>query len=762
MGTAPAGAGFNTAAGGAAEGLDPMAAAAGFNSFMAFGHGMGAGMLGGVVDMYGVPVSQEPGPGFFGPPDEGVSGAMAGAVSTAPLGLTAADHPAAMAAALRGLHEPLGAVGFGGGPWGPLLTGRFEPHQPLHANLMGHPPPAPGAAGLYALPNMDAAAPAGIGGEAADPQAMAAMATAAAATGLNQPEGFATLDHAGSSTWAGLQQRQHSSDGSKAGDPAGIGSEANLGSFSGLRSVSRAGSSNDGKDGRMSEPGTGTSLGHSNGSAGAEAVTPRGAGLPAVADSGGAGGSSTGRQSAGRPPPHPPHSGSSAASGGVWRAPGLPFMAAAPASPYQAYRGPPLAPLMIPALDPTAVPPPGDHPSAGSGHGHAAGSGLDTGSSAAAPGSLLGSPQHRQAAAGFGCCPPQSPAASPMIGPFGPLFHPMSPGAPFLPYGPLPGVPAFVPVPPSPVRILKSRSGAAVPYMEMGGTETIGRTPVGAVASTGPTRAPYASPGGTRRSPKVTNRPHSLGSSPGFQRQPHQWQVVGSIASAGPQASAQAPADSDASSQGSISRMPPTLNHSPRICGSSSRSPVGRSDAVSSAVTVPQQRIKLTQAQHHVTAGVATGSSPASFATTVAPQAAAGGDGQAGDDSMIPAAYGRSPSMALLTAIPEAAAEDGRQSPDVAAPIGGKGGAADRPRSGHSGAAAHHHQQLNSVLDPVVSPGRITIASKVKAARLYSQSAGGHHPGAPGNSSGGGSSSRLSGSKVIGQGAHSSGANYKG
>jgi hypothetical protein len=82
---------------------------------------------------------------------------------------------------------------------------------------------------------------------------------------------------------------------------------------------------------------------------------------------------------------------------------------------------------MIPALDPSALPPSGDHPSAGSGDGHAVGSGLDTGSSATAPGSILGSPPHRQAA-GFGCYPPQSPAASPLIGPFGPLFHPMSPG----------------------------------------------------------------------------------------------------------------------------------------------------------------------------------------------------------------------------------------------------------------------------------------------------------------------------------------------
>jgi hypothetical protein len=174
---------------------------------------------------------------------------------------------------------------------------------------------------------------------------MAAMAAAAAATGFPQPEGFVTVEHASSATWAGLQQRQHSLEGSKAGDP-GPGSESNLGNFTGLRSLSRAGSSSDGKEDRVSEAGTqgaGASLRHSSGSAGPDAVTPRDAGLPlaAAAEGGnsvGAGGSSTGRHSAGRPPPHPPHSGSSAAGGAVWRTPGLPFMAAAPPSPYQAYR----------------------------------------------------------------------------------------------------------------------------------------------------------------------------------------------------------------------------------------------------------------------------------------------------------------------------------------------------------------------------------------------------------------------------------------
>jgi hypothetical protein len=429
------------------------------------------------------------------------------------------------------------------------------------------------------------------------------------------------------------------------------------------------------------------------------------------------------------------------------------------------------------------------------------------------------------------------------------------PGAPFIPYGPLPGVPAFVTVPPSPVRILKSRSGAAVPYLEMGGTvyfapaspmprhaasspstgsrhipasaatggstasapsaaaattvsadlaavqssqpastsptdkhdskasgshplkllednpylsqETIGTTAaVGATASgTGSTaRAPHPSgSGGINRSPKSSNTPsHSTGSSPGFQRQPKQWQESGSIASsAGQQASAKAPAGSGDNSQGSI-RMSAALIHSPKFSGSSGRTsdsmPVERTGSGVSAAVAAQLYSQQARSQHQVSEGIKVADvRPAAFAVTGAAQMVTRAEGHARNSSMAPSAYDRSPSMMLLTAIPEAAAEDGGLPSDGIALTAGKGSAPDRhnnglARPGHSGAAPHHHQQLNSVMDPVVSPGRITIASKVKAARLYSQSATpAHHPAGPaGGSSGGGGSSRLSGSSTTG------------
>jgi hypothetical protein len=102
---------------------------------------------------------------------------------------------------------------------------------------------------------------------------------------------------------------------------------------------------------------------------------------------------------------------------------------------------------------------------------------------------------------------------------------------------------------------------------------------------------------------------------------------------------------------------------------------------------------------------------------------------------------GRSPSMSQLSTIPETHSA-------ANSPSAGKGSSMGGRARGVGSAALQHLHQLNAQ-DPIVSPGRITLASKVKAARLYSSAAanvaaaqaaaaaaGGYGPaGSPGSSS---------------------------
>jgi hypothetical protein len=85
---------------------------------------------------------------------------------------------------------------------------------------------------------------------------------------------------------------------------------------------------------------------------------------------------------------------------------------------------------------------------------------------------------------------------------------------------------------------------------------------------------------------------------------------------------------------------------------------------------------------------------------------------------------GRSPSMNQLSTIPET--HSAATSPAGNGSSSSMGGARARGPAGRPGgvgsAALQHLHQLNAQ-DPIVSPGRITLASKVKAARLYSSAA---------------------------------------
>ncbi|WIA13867.1 hypothetical protein OEZ85_002439 [Tetradesmus obliquus] len=426
-----------------------------------------------------------------------------------------------------------------------------------------------------------------------------------------------------------------------------------------------------------------------------------------------------------------------AAAGGAWPPP-LPFPAAPPGAASHHH----LAPLMVPAADPaagTAADPAAGSPTAAAANppaGSAAAGASSPGSARRHPNLHHPHPHHHPAAAG-------SPGR-PMLGLFGPLFHPMSPGAAFMtaPYGVMPGVPPFVPaagVPPSPMRIMRDKSGQAVPYVEMGGTVYFApASPMPPAAAA----AAAASGGAGGPSPAASGRGEFGGGSGGGGAEG--W--AGSSSGGGGGMSTPR-----SGGRGRRGGSRPQSGHTPlRVAGAALRlledNPYLVQDTIGSGAghygqqqqqrNSPQDERQYSQQQQQYSGGGGSGGSRDTYAYDMAAYDAAADMG------------GHSPSMNQLSPIPEthSAATSPAGNGSSAAASRAQGGAG-RPGGVGSAALAHLHQ-LNAQ-DPIVSPGRINLASKVKAARLYSSAAanvaaaqaaaaaaGGYGPsGSPGSSS---------------------------
>ncbi|GBF97607.1 hypothetical protein Rsub_10743 [Raphidocelis subcapitata] len=356
---------------------------------------------------------------------------------------------------------------------------------------------------------------------------------------------------------------------------------------------------------------------------------------------------------------------------------------------------------------------------------------------------------------------PASPAGPvpPLLGPMpllGGIF-PVMPGT--LAFGPLPGMGAFspMPVPPSPVRMLKSRAGV-VPVVEVNGCTFFPTPPSPAAAPPPPVDAgamggggaPSGGAGGSRGGlhplQLLEDNPYlcqeAIGaprSGFGGQRPPshhhHHHHHGGHAARASPSAGygyeSDPPAPFDDASGGAGDYSPPPAQQaagdvdSPHAAGGGSPFlPAADDDAPALAEQQAPSPAAALAAEHGDGAAAAydaaEGGGDAAFDADVLK--GRGDDQDQGPAGDAAAAQSRANAGAAMGAIPEEAPypqqpPGGGSPPRAGTPSGGN--ATPRRAAGPGGGDAALRARLMSS-DPMVSPGRLTLASKIKSARLTS------------------------------------------